>query len=269
MPTLDLDPVKTKDPVPMSEVKISATKRDEFIRECIAQYKAQPEHFHEPGKCKDCHVSFGPDYADWCWDMSPFGFWLETLCEPCKDKRKKEFELEEQRARDRKFAGIIPAEFITWDRGKGNERLLAAVNGAFSFTNRRGLVLHGTSGQCKTRVLWQIIKRITEQPEGFSWLMLDAFECATTGIPPDAAKVDFLFIDDLGNEPKSAKFETGLLHLIRKRCEWHKPIFISTQCTGQGFRDQYFSQQAGLAILRRLKERADFISADSMNPKRV
>lgn len=264
MPTLDLSPTLGKEPVSIAEA-IHATfgtiSQAAFIAEAAQNYQKDPETWNPLGICRHCGTSLGDSEADKVITLAGWGFLANVCCKPCSEAGKARLEDEDRQARDQNLSGIIPAEFISWDSSKGNAKLLATVNGAFSFTDRRGILIHGASGQCKTRILWRLIRTICEQPENFTWLMLDAFEASSKGIPAEAFKVDFLFIDDLGNEPKNAKWETGLLHLIRRRCDWHKPIFITTQLTGQMFKNEFFSGSAASAILRRLTERTAMISA--------
>ena len=123
------------------------------------------------------------------------------------------------------------------------------------------MVIHGVTGTCKTRILWQLVKRVLEQPENYTWLVLDGYEIATATTPfvKEAFFCDYLFIDDLGACPSSTKFVQALLHLIRRRCDWHRPIIVTTQLTGEAFKRRFFDDPASAAIVRRFRDRTDSI----------
>lgn len=183
-------------------------------------------------------------------------------CDKCAEAGKTRLAVERQEANNARFRGLIPTEFIVWDTRLGNNPGLARARSAFSISNRKGVILHGTSGTGKTRILYQLVKFVCEQPEAFSWCVLDAFEAADKGIPKEAYTCDFLFIDDLGNEPKSPKFETTLLHLIRRRNDWHRPTSITTQLTPSAFKQRFCSGAAAEAIMRRFRERSVSVATD-------
>lgn len=257
----DTQPRYRDEPVSMADALKEAfgtPDRETYIAEHDAKHAANPDAYFKLGVCRFCACELPAKVIP----MGPFGFLPNVCCDACADKGIKEMAANERKAQDARFASIVPAEFLNWDDERGNRALMAKVNGAFSFTDRRGLVIHGQSGSCKTRVMWQLVKRIAAQPENYSWAFLDAYEAATKGIPADAERASFLFLDDLGNEPTSTKWETSLLHLIRRRNDWHRPVFMTTQLTGEQFKGRYFSGAAAVAILRRLRERATIINSD-------
>jgi DNA replication protein DnaC len=232
----------------------------------VADWKGKvdsaPGDWHAPGMCRHCGVSLGESEEDKVMSIGAFG-WLPNVCCPsCAKVGKERIEEEARRALNSGFSGIIPAEFIHWNIGIGRNDVLSKVNGKFSFETRRGLTIFGPSGSCKTRVAWELVKRIVSQPQSYSWAFVDSYDCATAGFPPNSATVDYLIIDDLGNEPATSKFETALLRLIRKRCDWHKPTIITTQLTAIDFKRQFFKGPAAEAIMRRLRERNDTINTD-------
>lgn len=233
----------------------------------LAQWKAEigesPNDWHTPGICRHCGVSLGDRDEDKVMSIGAFGWLPNICCHACAKAGKERIEEEARRAFSSGFSGIIPAEFIHWRADVGRNDVLAKVNGKFSFETRRGLTIFGPSGSCKTRVAWEVVKKIVAQPQAYSWLFLDAYDCATAGFPTEAGKVDFLIIDDLGNEPTGAKYETALLRLLRKRCDWHKPTIITTQLTAMQFKQRFFQGQAAEAIMRRLRERNDTINTDT------
>ena len=220
-----------------------------------SEWARDPVNTLEPGKCKFCGCQIEEPLIVGS-DLIQFPV---VACDPCIKKRWDEMENEAWLKSEKAFHAVIPIEFSYWDNSKGNNDALQKALLLFAPANRKGMVLHGLTGTCKTRILWQLVKRVIEQPEALSWLMLDGYEIATsaTPFPKEAFFCDYLFIDDLGNGPSSVKFVTSLLHLIRRRCDWHRPIIVTTQLTGEAFKARFFNDPAASAIIRRFRERTE------------
>lgn len=257
------------DPTPIAAAAVAPTSLEQAIANWEAQVQRDPEGTFRPGVCRHCNVSLGDKPEDKAISLGAFGWLPNVCCAPCAEAGKQRLVLEEAKERSGRLSSVIPAEFAWWNPSLGNNDALAAAIGKFSMSSRRGMVVHGSSGSCKTRVMWELVKRIVEAPDPYTWLFLDSYDCATAGFPAEAARVDFLFLDDLGNEPTSTKFETALLRLIRKRCDWHKPIFISTQLTGIAFKQRFFEGAAADAIMRRLTERTDKVATNAAQERKV
>lgn len=255
------------EPTQIMQAAASALTVDEAAAGYERVFNADPGSCFQAGTCRHCGASLGTSTDDMVIPLGAFGFLPNTCCQPCAEAGKKRIVDEERKARAGMLAGIIPDDFLWWDEGRGNNAARARALGAFNMDNRRGMILHGTSGTCKTRLLWEMVKKVVESPNSPSWAFVDAYDAATAGFPADAARADFLFLDDLGNEPTSTKYETALLRLIRKRNDWHKPVFISTQLTGLVFKKRFFEGAAAEAILRRLNERTDKITTDEAQRK--
>lgn len=226
-------------------------------------FDEQPTEWFRPGTCRHCDAPLGDSPDDLVIPLGAFGFIPNVCCKACADRGQARLAQEDRKARSAAYSSIIPAEFIWWDDRLGNNAARARTFAVFKPETRRGLILHGTSGGCKTRILWEVVKTLVDLPSAPSWLFLDAYDAATTGFPAEATRADYLFLDDLGNEPTSTKYETALLRLLRKRNDWHKPTLISTQLTGVVFKRRFFEGAAAEAILRRLNERTDKVSTDN------
>ncbi len=252
-------------PKPIAEVLNSAL--GELLTTWQAEWSRDPENTVKPGICRHCGVSLGDTEADKVIPMGRLGYLPNVCCESCSQAGKERLKREDQLAREAMMAGIVPTEFLHWDETLGNGRALSAALGKFSMSAKRGVVLHGSTGSCKTRIAWELVKRLVQQPETITWHWLDSFEASQKGIPKDAYNCAWLVIDDLGNEAKKGwetKWETELLHLIRKRCEWHRPIIITTQLTPTAFKQRFFNGTAAEAIMRRFRERTESIATDNM-----
>lgn len=249
-------PTHRDEPISISAA-LAAPSLAEYIAAAARDYPSTPL-----GICQHCGSSLGDKPEDKVIPIGAFGFLPNVCCQACSDKGKKRLAEEEAKERARAFGAFVPAEFVWWDEKRGNNAALAAARGKFNPATRRGLILHGGSGSCKTRIMWELVKSIAQLPNPPTWAWLDSYDAATTGFPADASKAEFLFLDDLGNEPTSTKFETALLRILRRRNDWHQPIFISTQLTGEQFKSRFFQGPAAVAILRRLSERTDKIATD-------
>ena len=252
-PPAPAEPRRMEDPAPVGTILRSAI--DNLTAHWKSEFARDPANTWEPGKCKFCGCTLDEPLIVGS-DLIQFP---TIACDPCINKERERRDSEDRVKAESAFAKVIPIEFSFWDTHKGNNAALAKAQSNFNISSRKGLVLHGLTGTCKTRIMWQLVKRVIEQPEGYSWLMLNGFEIATsaTPFPKEAFFCDFLFIDDLGNSPSSTKFVTSLLHLIRRRCNWHRPIIVTTQLTGDAFRQRFFNNPAASAIVRRFRDRTN------------
>lgn len=248
---------------PLSVVE-ALTQANILASEWEGKHHAEPSLYHDPSRCCDCGCAMPKPYVIMAGPMP-----LVILrCDPCIRKRIDEESVKNDRTFEEHFGALCPPEFNhPWDCSKGNNLLKAEVLKRFSYSTRKGLLIYGASGSCKTRVVWELIKYLykTSTDASFKWLMTDAFEIATNGIPKEAYYTPLLIIDDLGNEPLGPKNEKHLLYLIRQRCDWHKPIIVTTQLDGESFKKSFFSSHTGEAALRRFRERTEIINVAKLS----
>ena len=249
--------------VERSPKPICAAIRDS-LAEWQAEYARDPENTNRPGFCRFCEAALPEP-----WVLRSESGILDfpiTACEPCVAKRRDEIEEEKRQAELQRISRICGPDFAEpWDDNRGNSDLRRVALSSISISNRIGLLIHGTTGKCKTRVAWEIIKDIESKPlpfEGFSWLFFDSFELALKGVPNEAYTVPLLVIDDLGNEPSGGKWETNLLYLLKKRFDARRVTVITTQYSWEKLKEKFFSGTHAEAIRRRLSERCKPISAD-------
>lgn len=129
----------------------------------------------------------------------------------------------------------------------------------------RGLILLGDTGKGKSRVAWQLLKRllITDKPERkIMW-----FDSTSFGLEivkhyrhedvdvwlEDAGTVPILFFDDLGKLKMTERAEVELFGLIERRCASELPIIVTTNDTGDTLAAR-MSDNRGPAMIRRLRE---------------
>ena len=81
-----------------------------------------------------------------------------------------------------------------WNPSIGNNALHTEVFKRLSLSTNRGVVMHGGSGKCKTRIAWEIIKSVEENPpfNGYFWKWFDSFELSMKSIPQEAYNAHLL-----------------------------------------------------------------------------
>jgi DNA replication protein DnaC len=133
----------------------------------------------------------------------------------------------------------------------------------------RGLVLHGVTGRGKTRLMWQKIKQVSL--EGLGWRFYHARKLADAlseswdskgheKIMRACNQCRLLFIDDLGKEKVTARWETELFDIVNTRTEQALPTIISTNYRGDPLVAKFADAELGAALLRRLREFFDTIN---------
>jgi len=224
-------------------------------------FEANPEEWHQPGICRYCNAALPQPHMI---ESTTGAFTMAvTSCEPCITTRRAQYEADLIAQKRASLTRFCPPDFAEeWNDKIGNNALRAEAFKHFSISTGRGLLIHAVSGHCKTRIAWEIVKGLEVNPpyEGFTWKFLDSYELAASGIPKAAHDVPLLVIDDLGNEPASTKWETGLLFMLKKRCDYHRPTIITTQLNAQQLTARFFTGSAGMAILRRLMQRCTAIT---------
>ncbi|MDF3059336.1 MAG: hypothetical protein K0R17_3551, partial [Rariglobus sp.] len=153
-----MSPIQTADPAASGPVTMA-----DWLADVDQKMKADPTGYFKPGICRHCNVDLGPNDDDKCFAI--LGTFLPLVCCPsCAHAGKAKLELEEKAAQEMRYAGIIPTEFLGWNTGKGNNQALAAARDLLRREPKKGLLLHGVSGTCKTRILWHLVKDIVELP---------------------------------------------------------------------------------------------------------
>ena len=206
------------------------------------------------GCCKVCNAPLADAWKDCDQrdaenpDLWLFrGFLPVTCCEACMEVARKG----DTSQSDAEWESRCPVEFRRpWEPAKADDRARVAAT-RWDARSGKGIVLHGASGSGKTRIMWQVARDVGRL--GISWLWLDSLDYLDN-LPPEALRVGVLFLDDLGNEPLTAQAETRLLKLIRSRCDWHRPMVVSTQHQGDSLAKRFREGASAQAVVRRLRE---------------
>jgi DNA replication protein DnaC len=128
----------------------------------------------------------------------------------------------------------------------------------------RGLMLTGPTGAGKSRVIWQLLRRLLDEEHRTGTALnavtfrggLQSAACkgATEEFVERLVRTDVLYWDDLGQMHLTGPVSEMLLHVIEQRTCASKPILATTQYSGEELDGQFERLQMGQAIRRRLNE---------------
>jgi hypothetical protein len=223
----------------------------------LGELNPTPAKHPDGGVCRDC----GKDLPD-LWQngdqKAEDGRWLfrgwrpVTCCEECYAKRRSTT----CSAGEAAWLKACPIEFrAPWSPEKADDAARVSAM-KFEASQRKGMVIHGSSGAGKTRIAWLVAKKVAES--GRTWLWVDSLDYVDT-VPKEASFVDVLFLDDFGNEPLGQIAETRLLRLIKTRTEQHRPMVITTQHQGDTLSKRFRESATAQAVVRRLREFCDSV----------
>lgn len=128
---------------------------------------------------------------------------------------------------------------------------------------RRGLVLQGPTGLCKTRAMWRLIRRLFDEGKSIAAMSSDRFgrhyaEAAgkfesQTWID-HVSSVDALYVDDLGKGNWSDAVRGAFFEVFDIRMNNLRPIYITTNEDSDTLADKMKSGNLADPLLRRLGE---------------
>jgi DNA replication protein DnaC len=127
----------------------------------------------------------------------------------------------------------------------------------------KGLLLHGGTGQGKSRCAWLLLRR--EYEAGRSIASLNsasglAYGAKFSDSASEAARwierlttIDLLLIDDVFKAKLTDSFESAVFTVINQRTERQRPMVVTLNDTGETLIER-LSPDRGPAMLRRLRE---------------
>ena len=221
--------------------------------------------------CADCGVRFQftipPRY---------FRKYRPERCRVCSDyhcrlhEQREEFDRRCESAwwRVEQWHNLCPALYLESDRARfpaaAFEKIMAWQNGA------KGLLIHGVTGHCKTRMAWCLLKRL--HFEGARIMAFDAtsfkHECGSKFYEDprvgaawidSLAKSDVLFFDDLGKMKLTETVESELFGLFDARFSAMKPVIVTTNFVGVKLNER-MTDDRGEPFIRRLREFCESIA---------
>lgn len=201
---------------------------------------------------------FEAKYCDVC---------AESLCEQ-RDREAREREEQAVITRNReRWESLCPPLYRDTDPARLPQDVL---NMAMAWEyGARGLILGGATGAGKTRIMFQLLRRLFDDGCTIRVYTASTFRAAVTNAQMEnsfeewldrASKTDVFYFDDLGQMKLTESSEEALLAVIEGRAAQQKPIFATMQYTGEEFVAQFIREHRGRAILRRLKDFCEMIS---------
>lgn len=217
--------------------------------------------------CRECGNTF---------ELLPFK-WAAQFIHVCPDCSERHAEQDQREAflrsgslRDEAWKRVCPVLFQDTEahRLPHPTKLQYALRWQYG---RKGLILHGTSGKGKSRIVWELLKREFLQGRSIASLSADfGYEYASKFAisAADAAKwierhtiVDLLLLDDVFKTRMTDSVEQALFVIINSRTERGLPIIVTANDTGDTLAAR-LSEDRGVPLLRRLREFCDTISFD-------
>ncbi len=199
---------------------------------------------------------------------------IQRTCDKCLEKEeeryRKEQQLRLQLARKRRYESICSKNMQTFNPQQSpsnhqlTERVLRWQKGP------QGLLIHGATGSGKTRVLWQLIKRLIVD-DGCTVKAYRATELAraieTSYRQPTGhdtfiqslIQAEIFMLDDLGKFKWTERVEADLFDIIDGRTANDKPILVTTQYVGETLAKRFLDPETASATIRRLREYCECI----------
>lgn len=239
--------------------------------------QAEPAPERELRDCETCRAPFRAIVVH-CLGARIVG----RHCTRCVDlhkadqaKRAASFEPKPAPTADDRWTRICPKEFRTLAEGGRTdmERLTATCPEFYRITgwrySERGLMLRGTTGLCKTRAMWRLLRRLFD--EGHTLEVLTAGELGRSYA--DAAgryegnawfdrmsTVAVLCVDDLGKGSWSEAVRAVFFDLVDKRTRNGLPLLVTTNDDGGQISEKMRELNLGDPLVRRLREYCEVVA---------
>ena len=197
-------------------------------------------------------------------------------CEPCYEKMQldKQTKIQKDKVdlRQKQWENLCPPLYQDSDSKRFNPKVWSKVGSWHP--NAVGMLLHGCTGVCKTRMVWHLIKKLylvdkcsikAFGPSDFGLLYgkekQKSLDAAYNWILR-LANVDIVFIDDLEKMIFTETVKEGLFALIEKRTGNCKPFIVTTNLDSAGLKRAMNSDKSeyGTPFVRRLIEFCEVVA---------
>lgn len=179
--------------------------------------------------------------------------------------RKKDDEQEElgrlQQMRLKEFEAKCPPNYLDTDLKILSPKASEVINFPYG---KRGLIVGGVSGRCKTRAMWLLVRRLyVEHGIGFEWFDALSFADGAIAAARDntlaahvkrLSRFPVLVLDDLGKARMTPKVGEALFGLIEARTSYNRPTYITTNFAGETLAARFEDEETSRPLLRRLRE---------------
>jgi DNA replication protein DnaC len=129
--------------------------------------------------------------------------------------------------------------------------------------SRKGILLRGSTGRCKTRAMWRLLRGLFEQGKKIAAMTSGDFgrdfadACGTHTRKPwfeRLSSIDVLFIDDLGKSVWTPGVWGEFFELVESRVKRRLPLLLTTNEIGDTLGKKCADQVTWIPLNRRLKE---------------
>jgi hypothetical protein len=197
----------------------------------------------------------------------------------CYDKRREELRSAElvaaQLARSKEWETLCPPEFrkrLDWTKRNADRRKYERVMD-WRF-GEQGLLIVGTSQQCKTRFMFKLLEREFNGGKKVAALTHAEMRRKLSSLEIQAAvklvtfwvKLDLLFIDDLGGGMVTRMSEEAFEDVLCGRGSNGRPTMFTTNLSMDRLANR-FSEDRSQAIMRRLLENCAQLDFDALGKK--
>lgn len=231
---------------------------------------------HENATCETCGNAFMSA------SMTLLGAVIRTRhCEPCIAKHDADMRAAQETAKAEpidRWAKLCPREYrLTTEGGETDlERLQRDCPKLPEILAWRygptGLLLRGTTGRCKTRSLWRVLRRCHDEHRDIIALTAGQFgrEYADAGGNHTLndwfrrlATVDVLMIDEVGNAAWTDGAEATFFDLVENRGVNGKPLLTATNHDGDTLETKLRDEVRAKPLIRRLRS---YCTSINLNP---
>lgn len=194
----------------------------------------------------------------------------------CQEKRDALFKAQKATKRDeersKKWETLCPAEFQKPIQYKGTTALKRLLDRYMAWDGKKGLYVFGKPGKCKTRFMWNVLKREFDAGKTIFAIEHSDFRTRITGLlaseQNEAARwlaklstVDILSVDDFGKGRFTDASGEATFDLLNARYANNKRTLFTSNDTIQVAAGR-FGEQFRVGLERRLNEMCDTINAD-------
>lgn len=217
-------------------------------------------------------MDVAPSYCDSCDELAI----TEKRRALADDATRKSFENAE--ARRIRWNAICPPRFGTTDLNHPSMKTKSVRDALAWQYGERGLLMHGETETCKSRVLWEHCRRAFVN-EGrsvevfaatdFAFQLTKAFADNSARYPAFIERLratDILALDDLGKEKMTERVQSELFGLIDWRVNFCRPILITTNYVRESLIARFLDQETAIPLVGRLLANCDRVA---MVPARV
>ena len=162
----------------------------------------------------------------------------------------------------------MPAAFLETDPTRLHQKQLKeALKWA---PGKKGLLLAGITRAGKTRTMMELVKRQLGYGRNVTyWPAVELCKKLSDShtrkgehaeLMHKLKRCRILYIDDLGKEKLTANVEACLFDIIRDRCDWHRPLLITTNFSAMQLAGRFTEPETSIPMVERLQEYCQIVT---------